>query len=273
MNFIKKTVKPNGRTHIYCCGIKIGSYRSEKVRKIADDDRLLKIYGQEFMDIYHAVRPYTMITEEAAFLNYQCINYLEDNNIPGDIVECGVWRGGSCMLMALTLLKRGNTSRKIYMYDTFEGMSEPTSEDVNVYNNVAQSWLQEQKRTNNYIHGDTGWCQATIEDVENNMKKTQYPLNNIMFVKGKVEQTIPDTLPEKIALLRLDTDWYESTKHEMGYLYPQLVNDGVVLLDDYYYWIGSRKAVDEYLLKCSPKPFLVKAGTAALIINNRHEAK
>ena len=102
-------------------------------------------YGQEFAEIYSKIRPYTMITEEAAFLNYQMIDYIENNNIEGDIVECGVWKGGSSMLMALTLIAKGNTSRKIYMYDTYEGMSEPTKEDITVLNENASEWFQQQK--------------------------------------------------------------------------------------------------------------------------------
>ena len=79
------------------------------------------------------------------------------------------------------------------------------------------------------------------------MKSTGYPVGNIRLLKGKVEDTIPGTMPAKIALLRLDTDWYESTKHELTYLFPLLEKSGVLIIDDYGAWQGARKAVDEYL--------------------------
>lgn len=68
-----------------------------------------------------------------------------------------------------------------------------------------------------------------------------------IILKGKVEDTIPNVLPDTISLLRLDTDWYESTKHELTYLYPKLTKKGILLIDDYGYWQGSKKAVDEYI--------------------------
>jgi O-methyltransferase len=93
------------------------------------------------------------------------------------------------------------------------------------------------------------WCIASLDDVRANLLSTGYPANQIHFVPGKVEQTIPKTLPERLALLRLDTDWYESTKHELEHLYPRLSNDGVLIIDDYGHWRGAREAVDEFFLR------------------------
>ena len=90
------------------------------------------------------------------------------------------------------------------------------------------------------------WCYSPIEDVKKNVLSTGYPERNVHFIKGKVEDSIPGHIPEKIALLRLDTDWYESTKHEMTHLFPRLVQGGVLIIDDYGHWEGARRAVDEY---------------------------
>ncbi|MGB9853033.1 MAG: TylF/MycF/NovP-related O-methyltransferase [Candidatus Kapaibacteriota bacterium] len=182
---------------------------------------------------------------------YNAVEYIVKSGITGDFVECGVWKGGSTMLMALTLLKMKETNRKIYLYDTFEGMTQPTELDYEVSNNNARAidvWQKYQKNDFNE------WCFASLPEVKNNMKLTGYPENNLVFVKGRVEETIPKTIPFEIALLRLDTDWYESTKHELLYLYPLLVKNGVLIIDDYGHWAGAKKAVDEYFYN---KPILL----------------
>lgn len=242
---------------------------SEKDINIQNEDTtsLEKIYGNEFIEIFNEVKPYTMISIEAAYANYKIINYIEDNNIPGDIVECGVWKGGSSMLMAKTLLKRNNTSRKIYMYDTYDGMSEPTIEDESLTSNSHAIQIFNLMRKNNkYRYGEKNWCQASLDEVKQNIKSTGYPYENIIFTKGKVEDTIPETLPEKIAFLRLDTDFYTSSKHELVHLYPLLENKGVCLFDDYYYWKGQKIATDEYFQSINQKPLLIKVLNNAICI-------
>lgn len=196
------------------------------------------------------VKPYTMVSEDALYDLCKYIEYLETNHIEGDIVECGVWRGGCCLLMAKVLKYFKNTSRKIYLYDTFEGMSEPTQKDKRLKDeSSAIAMYNKMHKTKVFTWGNTGWCEASLEDVKTNMKKAKYPLKNMIFIKGKVEETLSKTLPKKIALLRLDTDWYESTKYEMTRLYPLLVENGVFISDDYYYWAGCKDAIDEYFDK------------------------
>ncbi|MBW7858457.1 MAG: class I SAM-dependent methyltransferase, partial [Leptonema sp. (in: Bacteria)] len=166
-----------------------------------------------------------------------------DNNINGDFVECGVWRGGSAMLIAKMLVERKITNRKIILFDTFEGMSEPSQFDIDVSGELASESLKQnihQKET-------SVWCLADIVDVQNNMNQTGFSNDSIIYIKGKVEDTIPKKLTTKqVALLRLDTDWYESTKHELIYLYPLLSKEGILIVDDYGHWQGCRRAVDEY---------------------------
>lgn len=195
------------------------------------------------LDTYHKVKPYTMTTPERIASLCNAVNYLVKNNIEGDFVECGVWRGGSTMAAVDTLMKAGQTNREIYLYDTFEGMSAPTEHDKVFTGTAADELLN----TSDKQDATSVWCYSAIEEVEQNIASLKYPAAKVHFVKGKVEDTIPQTLPGKIALLRLDTDWYESTAHELKHLYPLLVPGGVIIIDDYGHWEGARKAVDEYI--------------------------
>jgi len=155
------------------------------------------------------------------------------------------------MAAALTLIEEGDTSRDIYLYDTYEGMSLPNDTvDVSFDNNLASRQLAAE------IKGHGIWCEASLKDVESNILSTTYPAKQIHFVQGKVENTIPAVLPIKIALLRLDTDWHESTKHELEYLYPLITPGGLLIIDDYGHWKGARTACDEFFSKLDPPPFL-----------------
>ncbi|MBI5215712.1 MAG: class I SAM-dependent methyltransferase [Ignavibacteriae bacterium] len=198
---------------------------------------------KEFLEIYQLCKPFTMTTIERMYALYCAVNYVLLSNIRGDFVECGVWRGGSSMLIAKMLQNRKIKERKIYLYDTFEGMTEPTMEDIDIHGETALTLLEEYKD-----HKETSvWCFASLEDVKKNMQITNFKTENIVYVKGKVEETIPHIMPEEnIALLRLDTDWYESTKHELTFLFPRLEINGVLIIDDYGHWEGCKKAVDEY---------------------------
>jgi O-methyltransferase len=198
----------------------------------------------EFMRIYETVLMYTMTSPQRLYSLYKSVEYIIQNNIPGDFVECGVWRGGSSMTIALTLKKMNVSDRKIYMYDTYEGMSEPSENDSDIYGNKADTMLNTVQKIDKE---ENIWCYASLGDVKQNIFSTGYPENNIVFVKGKVEDTIPGIIPSSIAILRLDTDWYESTLHELNHLYPLLVSRGVLIIDDYGHWEGARKAVDEYI--------------------------
>ena len=226
-----------------------------KIKKLADKlgyyikkiDKNLTPYSDikdsEFWEIYNLCKPYTMTSVEPMYALYCSVNYILSNNIKGSFVECGVWRGGSFMLIAKMLSNRNIADRKIYLYDTFEGMSEPTKSDVDLKGHSASSLLKENEDNKE----DSVWCLADLSDVKNNFKLTKFLEKNIIYIKGKVENTIPESIPdENIALLHLDTDWYESTKHELTFLFPKLELNGVLIIDDYGHWQGCRKAVDEY---------------------------
>ena len=142
------------------------------------------------------------------------------------------------MLIAYMLQEAGIRDRKIYLYDTFEGMTKPGEKDGEKEKTLWEKFKVSDQTSN--------WCKSSMDEVQVNLEKTNYPKDNFIFVKGKVEEMIPGTLPGKIALLRLDTDWYESTKHELNHLYPLVEKGGILIIDDYGAWRGARKAVDEY---------------------------
>jgi O-methyltransferase len=216
--------------------------------KIIRQDKLMvrdgipiDIDDEEFIKIFRACEPFTFTSVEPMFSLFQSVQYVIKNNIPGDFVECGVWKGGSAMLIAKTLLAAGISDRTIYLYDTFEGMSEPGSKDVDFKGESADSLLGKSDRNAKSV-----WCYSSIEEVRANLYSTGYPKDKLVFVKGKVEDTIPATIPESIGLLRLDTDWYESTYHEFLHLFPLLSKQGVLIIDDYGHWKGAREATDKY---------------------------
>lgn len=188
--------------------------------------------------IFSVVEPYTMTSMERVIALIRAVQYAV--NLDGEFVECGVWKGGSMMAVALTLMNLERTDRALRLYDTFEGMSAPTEKDVR-YDGTHVDELLKSSDQDAWI-----WARAGLDLVKQNMQSTGYPSNRIKYIPGKVEDTIPSDVPENICLLRLDTDWYESTKHELTYLYPRLVSGGILILDDYGHYRGVKEAVDEY---------------------------
>jgi hypothetical protein len=232
--------------------------------RVADrEERALADLSPADRAILARVRPFTMTSAERRASLLGAVDHVVKHHIAGDIVECGVWRGGSMMAVALALMAKGETDRHLYLYDTYEGMSEPTDEDRSVSGESAQAQLDRTRK------GEGVWCEAGIDDVQANLWSTGYPRDRIHFVKGKVEETIPQTLPERIALLRLDTDWYESTRHEMTHLYPLLSRNGILIIDDYGHWQGARQAVDEYFAKSTEPVFLHRVDYTARLVVKR----
>ena len=210
---------------------------------LSQPDHLQKLppdLGEDDKDILRKVLPFTMTGADRVAALISATRHISANKVPGAIVECGVWRGGSAMAAMLTLSSMSDETRNIYLYDTFEGMPEPTTEDVDFDGLPAARQFKSAKAS------DKGWCYASLEDVQDNLKTISYPTSRIHFVRGRVQETIPANVPEQIALLRLDTDWYESTKHELEHLFPLLHPRGILIVDDYGHWKGARKAVDEF---------------------------
>jgi hypothetical protein len=216
-----------------------------RLRKYAD--RYLNksdiIKDKNFQNLYKKVgarkSKYTLTTVERCYSLYKAIKYITKQDISGDIVECGVWRGGSAMLAALTLIENQQTHRKIYLYDTYEGMSEPTDKDIDIHGVPYRLLWEKEKQL----------LTVPLDQVKKNMFSTGYPKDNIIFVKGMVENTIPNTVPNEVALLRLDTDLYESTYHELIHLYPKITPQGVIIIDDYGHFQGAQEATEKYFSK------------------------
>jgi O-methyltransferase len=195
-----------------------------------------------FFELYPRVASYSMTSPERLYALYQALLYVHAARIAGDVVECGVWRGGSSMLAALALSRLRDTERNLWLYDTFEGMSEPGDEDVDVAGErMTEVWDRHRHDLESPL-----LAYSSIATVRANLARTGFPEARTRFVRGKVEETIPDSVPDRIAVLRLDTDWYESTRHELIHLYPRLEPGGVLIIDDYGHWQGARQAVDSY---------------------------
>lgn len=193
-------------------------------------------------EIIEQVKPFTLTSAERITALCAAVEYVVRKKIPGDIVECGVWRGGSMMAAALTLLRFEDTSRELFLFDTFDGMT--PAEDVDKKTKTGEPAADIMKKHERGPHGI--WCVCPLEEASRNISSVNYPPEKIIFVKGAVEETVPKHAPAKIALLRLDTDWHSSTRHELVHLYPRLAHGGVLIVDDYGHWDGARKAVDEY---------------------------
>jgi O-methyltransferase len=213
--------------------------------------RVPKDFDPEVRPILEKAGDFTITRMEGLYSMVQSVRYVSKAKLPGAIVECGVYRGGSMLAAALTLESVGDLERELYLFDTFEGMTAPTVED----GAVAQRLYSLDGNTLNPIR-DSIACRSPLEEVRATMGRSGYPGKRIHYVKGRVEDTLPGEAPERIAILRLDTDWYQSTKHELEHLFPRLVQGGVLIIDDYGHWEGSRKACDEYFAKHAAPIFL-----------------
>ncbi len=199
-------------------------------------------FEDEIADTIRAVRRNTLTSAARIAALCDAVRYIVENEIEGDLVECGVWRGGSMMAAALTLKRLGVLDRDIYGYDTYAGMPEPSTSD----SSSAYDGYSIHKRWQAHNRSGRAWAGASVDEVREAMDSTGYPAERVHLVKGMVEDTLPSEAPERLALLRLDTDWYASTKHELEQLYPRLVDGGILIVDDYGHYEGARNAVDEY---------------------------
>jgi O-methyltransferase len=216
--------------------------------------RVLPDLEPAFVAPYEAVRPYTMTSPERMYALWQAVHHVVARGVPGAFVECGVWRGGSAMLMALALSAAGAPDRELWLYDTFSGMTEPSAADVD-WTGVPAA---EQLARATADPDDLVRAYATLGEVRANLARTGHPESRLHFVAGRVEETIPGDAPERLALLRLDTDWEASTRHELEHLWPRLEPGGVLIVDDYGHWRGARRAVDSYFEGRADAPLLLR---------------
>lgn len=196
---------------------------------------------------------FSMTHREGLFATLLSVKYAIENKIPGDFVECGVWRGGNSIIAAKMFELHGE-DRKTYLFDTFAGMTAPTDEDIYFRDHSTAS--HNYAKLNRGTHTD--WCYASLEDVKANFATARVRPEAVRFIKGDVLETLSrsENLPETICVLRLDTDWYESTKKEFEVLYPRLSNGGAFIVDDYGCWAGAKKATDEFFASQGHRPLL-----------------
>lgn len=196
-----------------------------------------------FERIWEQVTPYTMTSVERGYALYTAVKFIIEKNVKGNIVESGVWRGGSSMLIALTLLELNSVDRDLYLFDTYSGMPEPHAVDVDLHGISAKDQLAQ---TTEPLEQSAIWAYSELEEVQSNMRLTNYPQNKIHYIKGDVITSAPATSTRALALLRVDTDWYASTKAELQNFWPRMNRNGVLIVDDYGHWQGAKLAVDEF---------------------------
>jgi O-methyltransferase len=222
----------------------------------------------EVVALITQIGEFTKTSPERIYALHEAVRYIEKRRVPGAIVECGVWRGGSMMAAAQTLVSMRSTHRDFYLFDTYNGMTEPSAVDRDLRGTAATALMENSTRDSNI------WSYASKEEVRHNLSTTGYPMEHLRFIEGRVEDTIPAHAPDQIALLRLDTDWYESTAHELNYLVPRMAEGAVLIIDDYGHWQGARKAVDEYFTSFSPAVLLTRVDySGRMCIINRDASR
>lgn len=213
------------------CGYKMQNIVNDIIEEITPEEKRL-------MDL---CSPYTMTSDLRKWALIQSFYHIINNNIEGDFVECGVWKGGNLILLQKIIEKAKINNRKIYGFDTFTGMPKPTLHDLKTNS----------KDKNNFYKKN--WLYVSENEVRKNFKRNLNNDDNLILIKGDVTETlkIKSNIPNKISILRLDTDFYKSTKIELEVLYPRVSKGGIIIIDDYGSWQGAKKAVDEYFFNQS----------------------
>jgi O-methyltransferase len=223
-------------------------------RFIAMDDATIELeFGSEFLVLWRSISTYTIVSPERAYATYRACRYIARYNIDGCFAECGVFKGGMAMLAALVFAKHADAARDIFLFDTFSGMTAPGQIDMDRHGGSAASY-------------DPEMCKSSLNEVRHNLAEIGYPSHRLHFIEGDVCATLrnPPNVPVSIAILRLDTDWYDSTRAELEILYEKISPGGVVLVDDYGYWLGARKAVDEFIGRLPYPVYLCRTDTTGI---------
>jgi hypothetical protein len=217
-------------------------------------------FDADLIALCERVAPFTLTSPERIVALRDAVRYVVCAGVPGALVECGVWRGGSMMVVASTLVELGVDDRELYLFDTFTHMPFPGDEDVDLFGTRAADAYDEAVAAEAYRY-------LPFEEVRAALAGTGYPVERMHFVPGMVEDTIHEGAQEEIALCRLDTDWYRSTQHEMAHLYPRIAAGGVLIVDDYGHFMGAKQAVDEYFAAHGPEVLLQRIDfTGRLVI-------
>ena len=215
-------------------------------------------FTAEDRQTWEEVKACTMTDKLRILSLMQAVRHVINHDIQGSLVECGVGKGGSMMAITTVLLNMGCAERELYLFDTFEGLRAPTDKDVDIKNSDAKAKFADREGAD--------WCYAPLDDVRKNVDGIGYPAFRTHYIKGKAEDTLPGNDTGPIALLRLDTGFYDSTRAELEHLYPKLVSGGILILDDYYTWHGCQQAVDEYLAAHKIPLFLSTVGGGGAVV-------
>lgn len=218
-------------------------------------------------EFYLLVKKHSMTSKERIETLYDCLEHVRINQVDGDFIECGVWEGGNIMGIIAYLLSHNMFDRNIWLYDTFNGLTEPSEYDYTETGGMNNSQVKNHWNNNKINETTNNWCYSDLESVKNRVLSLGYTKENIHFIVGDVCETLNKNVPKKISLLRLDTDWYESTKCELEVLYPNIESNGALIIDDYGYWSGAKKAVDEFFVNDMSK-FNKIDDTGILLIKN-----
>ena len=213
-------------------------------------------FSEQDVDDFRFVQPCTVVPPERIYTQTRAVEYIVKHGVHGAFVECGTWKGGSSMALARALKRLGATDRDLYLFDLFaNNWPMPTEHDVHNGQSALEMVKAGYEVPQEHLY--------TLDDVKRNMGLAGYPEERTHYVMGSVMDTVPANAPGQIALLRLDTDFYESTLHELVHLYPRLVSGGVLIMDDYGDWEGSRKATDEYLAEHNIPLCLIRVDVGA----------
>jgi O-methyltransferase len=215
------------------------------------------------VDTIQQVRPYTMTTVERIAAVCSATEYIVRYDVPGAFVESGVWKGGSSMAAARTLVNSGVTDRDFHLFDTFEGIPAPGEHDALIggdHESLMKWWQKENAKKG------AAWLDAPVDQVLDTLASTGYPRERLHAHPGLVEDTVPAHAPEQIAFLRLDTDYYSSTRTELEVMFERLSPGGVMIIDDYGYTAGTRKAVDEFLATWPEPLYLNRIDTCGRLV-------
>lgn len=227
-------------------------------------------FSEAQVRIFRNVEPYTMLSPEWIRACSDATAYIAQHNVEGEVVECGTWKGGSSMAVALSLLAHNERERNFYIFDTFAGMSEPTEADI-THAGVSAKSIMEQEQHRSEIPDTSRFCFSPIDETQRNLLGTGYPEERIHLIKGRTEETIQKNAPPRIALLLLDTSWYQSTKHQLIHLFPRLVENGILIMSSYGHWQGTRRAVDEYISENNLSIFLHRIDYSCRLIQKTKE--
>lgn len=205
------------------------------------------------------VESFTMLSYQRLVTLWQQVRYVDRASIPGALVECGTWKGGASGMMALAHLQSGVPNRHLHLFDSFQGLPEPDQ------NNDGEMAIHYASHRASGALRTIGKCVGPLEDNKRLLADlVRYPSELTTYHVGWFQDTLqvaPASL-NAIALLRIDGDWYESTKICLDRLFPRVSSGGIVVIDDYGKWPGCRKAVDEFMAGL-PRPLFLNHIDAA----------